>query len=51
MIYVKEGHKKDMYFVCQDTGVTVDGYQIVKVFYSRSKADEYIAENQKIGER
>ena len=51
MIYVKEGHKNDMWFVCQDTGVTVDGYEIVKVFYSRGNAEEYVRYNQKIGER
>ena len=50
MIYVQEGHKKDMWFVCQkpDTsGIT----EIVKVFYSKDKADSYVNEHKKIRDR
>ena len=41
MLYVDEGHKKDMYFVCRDTE---DGeFEIVRVFYSEIKAKAYKA--------
>ena len=53
MLYIKEGHKKDMWFVCVDSHDNNDrgGYSIVKVFYSEHKAEEYIKENGKIGDR
>ena len=43
MIYVQEGHKKDMWFVCQDHEVS-GNTEILKVFYSSDKANEYIKE-------
>ena len=49
MLYVKEGHKNDMYFVKQKAV----GYQgkIVKVFYSMINAHGYVNKYQRIGER
>lgn len=50
MLYIKVGYKNDMYFVCQDAGRD-NVFEIVKVFYSRGKADEYVRDNQRIGAR
>ena len=50
MIYVKEGHKKDMWFVCQDHEVS-GNTEILRVFYSRDKAESYMNENKKIRDR
>ena len=50
MIYVKEGQKKDMWFVCQDHEAS-GNTEIVKVFYSRDKAESYVNDNQRIGVR
>ena len=49
MLYVEAGHKKDMFFVKKKDTKNED--LIVKVFYSKIKAEAYIKENDKIGER
>ena len=53
MLKIMEGHKKDMYFVYRDKPTDDDneGYEIVKIFYTPVKAQEYINENQRIGAR
>jgi len=39
-MYVKEGHKKDMYFVCKET---IDGgYEIIRVFFKKRNAERYV---------
>ena len=47
MIYVKEGHKKDMWFICQDHEVS-GNTEILRVFYSKHKADDYVRENKSL---
>ena len=53
MLKIMEGHKKDMYFVYTDKPTVDDeeGYEIVKIFYTPTKAQEYIENNQRIGVR
>ena len=53
MMYMKEGHKKDMFFACVDSHNNNDrgGYLIVKVFFNKRSCEKYIEENQRIGDR
>ena len=46
MMFIKENKCKDMYFVCIET-IKDEGYKIVRVFYSKSKAREYIKESKR----
>ena len=51
MLKVRDGHKGDMFFVTRYNYDKEDGYEIVRVFYQSSAANEYVKENQRIGER
>lgn len=42
-LFIQEGHKKDMYFVCKNT--KEDKYEIVNIFYSKQNAMAYIQKN------
>ena len=44
MIYIKDGHKDDMYFVCEDSidKRQLGDYDILKVFFNRKNAAKYM---------
>ena len=48
MIYIKNGHKNDMYFVCKDTPTKEDmnHYDILKIFFKKYNAEKYIKDKR-----
>ena len=50
MMYMKEGHKNDMFFACIDSHNNNDrgGFLIVKVFFNKRNCEKYIEEHTEI---